>query len=896
MNKVRIYELAKELGVQSKDLVTMAQGLKIDVHNHMSTLEDADIVLIKEKLNKKDVKAEPEKKAEVKPAPAAPAAPAAPVKNTVDRKPEQRPQSAAPTQQTQQRPPQQGQQQRPAQQGQQQQRPQQQGQYSQQQRPQQGQQGQPRQQQGQYSQQQRPQQGQYGQQRPQQGQQQQRPQQGQYSQQQRPQQGQQGQQRPQQGQQQGQQRPQQQRPAQQHPAASRPAAPAPKPVETEVKTTATAEIEEESVQINNKKDFTKVERIGKKPQQGQQRPQGGGSKPPFNKHQQGGGNRPFNKNFRQKGYVEPKKEEVHTPKKPIKIGDNISVKELSEKLGKQATEIIKKLLLLGVMSTINQILDFDTASLICEEFGVSVERLIDKGSEEVLLKAEEDKPEDLKPRPPVVVIMGHVDHGKTSLLDAIRETNVIATEAGGITQHIGAYTVNIGEKKIAFLDTPGHEAFTAMRARGAKVTDIAILVVAADDGVMPQTVEAINHAKAANVAIIVAINKIDKPGANPDRVKQELTEYGLLSEDWGGDTIMVPVSAKKKIGIDNLLEMVLLVAEMQELKANPNKKGIGTVIEAELDKGKGPVATVLVQEGSLSIGDYFIVGNTYGKVRGMIDDKGKRLKKAGPSTPVEIQGLDEVPDAGDIFMVVEDEKVARTISDKRKDKQRLTQIQSKQTVSLDELFSQIQEGKVKELNIIVKADVQGSVEAVKQSLSKLSNEEVKVNTIHGGVGAITESDVMLASASNAIIIGFNVRPQPAGVALAEKEKVDIRLYRVIYNAIEDIEAAMKGMLDPEYKEVVLGHAEVRTTFKASSVGTIAGCYVTDGKITRTNDIRVIRDGIVIHEGKLASLKRFKDDAKEVNTGYECGMNVERFNDIKEGDVFESYTIEAVPRK
>ncbi len=659
-------------------------------------------------------------------------------------------------------------------------------------------------------------------------------------------------------------------------------------MDTTVKTAASPDIEEENVQLNSKKDFTKVERIGKKPQA--RTPQG---KPPF-KHQQG---RPgYNKNFRQKGFNEPKKEEVHTPKKPIKIGDSVSVKELSEKLGKQVTEIIKKLLLLGVMATINQVLDFDTASLICAEFGVEVERLIDKGSEEVLLKAEEDRPEDLLPRSPVVTIMGHVDHGKTSLLDAIRETNVIATEAGGITQHIGAYTVHIGDKKIAFLDTPGHEAFTAMRARGAKVTDIAILVVAADDGVMPQTIEAINHVKAANVSIIVAINKIDKPGANPDRVKQELTEYGLLAEDWGGDTIMVPVSAKKKEGIDNLLEMILLVAEMQELKANPNKKGIGTVIEAELDKGKGPVATVLIQEGSLSIGDYFIAGNTHGKVRGMIDDKGKRIKKAGPSTPVEIQGLDEVPDAGDIFMVVDDEKVARTISEKRKDKQRLTQIQSKQTVSLDELFTQIQEGKVKELNIIVKADVQGSVEAVKQSLAKLSNEEVKVNTIHGGVGAITESDVMLASASNAIIIGFNVRPQPAGVALAEKEKVDIRLYRVIYNAIEDVEAAMKGMLEPEYKEVVLGHAEVRATFKASAVGTIAGCMVTDGKINRNNDIRIIRDGIVVHEGKLASLKRFKDDAKEVNTGYECGLNIERFNDIKEGDVIESFTIEAVPRK
>jgi translation initiation factor IF-2 len=641
--------------------------------------------------------------------------------------------------------------------------------------------------------------------------------------------------------------------------------------------------------MDSKKDLTKVEKIAKKPQA--RAPQG---KPPYKSQQ--GGNRPYNRNFRQRGPAAPKREEVHMPKKPVKMGDTISLKELSEKLGKPATEIIKKLLLLGVMATINQVLEYDTAALICEEFGYEVERLIDKGSEEVLLKADEDKPEDLLPRSPVVAIMGHVDHGKTSLLDAIRETNVIATEAGGITQHIGAYTVNIGDKKIAFLDTPGHEAFTSMRARGAKVTDIAILVVAADDGVMPQTIEAINHVKAANVSIIIAINKIDKPGANPDRVKQELTEYGLLAEDWGGDTVMVPVSAKKKEGIDTLLEMILLVSEMQELKANPNKKGIGTVIEAELDKGKGPVATILVQDGSISIGDYFIAGNTHGKIRGMIDDKGKRLKKAGPSTPVEIQGLDEVPDAGDIFMVVDDEKTAKTISEKRKDKQRLTQIQSKQTVSLDELFIQIQEGKVKDLNIIVKADVQGSVEAVKQSLAKLSNEEVKVNTIHGGVGAITESDVMLASASNAIIIGFNVRPQPAGVALAEKEKVDIRLYRVIYNAIEDVEAAMKGMLEPEYKEVVLGHAEVRATFKASAIGTIAGCMVTDGKINRNNDIRIIRDSIVVHEGKLASLKRFKDDAKEVNTGYECGLNIEKYNDIKEGDIIEAFTIEAVPRK
>jgi translation initiation factor IF-2 len=492
--------------------------------------------------------------------------------------------------------------------------------------------------------------------------------------------------------------------------------------------------------------------------------------------------------------------------------------------------------------------------------------------------------------------MGHVDHGKTSLLDAIRETNVIATEAGGITQHIGAYTVNIDGKKIAFLDTPGHEAFTAMRARGAQVTDIAILVVAADDGVMPQTIEAINHAKAADVAIIVAINKIDKPGANPDRVKQELTEYGLVAEDWGGDAIMVPVSAKKKEGLDNLLEMIVLVSEMLELKANPNKKAKGTVIEAQIDKGRGPIATVLIQEGTLNVGDAFVVGNTSGKIRAMVDDKSKRLKKAGPSTPVEIIGLSEVPDAGDVFIVMDDEKDARAIAEKRKDKFKQEQQKSNMKVSLDDLFVQIQEGKMKEINIIVKADVQGSVEAVKQSLVKLSNDEVKVKTIHGGVGAITESDVMLASASSAIIIGFNVRPQPAATELAEKDAVDIRLYRVIYNAIEDIEAAMKGMLDPEYKEVVLGHAEIRATFKVSNIGTIAGCYVTDGKIVRNSSVRLIRNGIVVHEGALASLKRFKDDAKEVNSGYECGLNLDKFNDVKEGDVIESFTMEAVPRK
>ena len=582
--------------------------------------------------------------------------------------------------------------------------------------------------------------------------------------------------------------------------------------------------------------------------------------------------------------------------KNIKIGDTISIKELSEKIGKPVAEIIKNLLLMGVVATINQDLDYDTATLIALEYGITTEKTIPKYDEDTLLNDVDDNPEDLKPRPPVVTIMGHVDHGKTSLLDAIRETNVIATEAGGITQHIGAYTVNAEGKKIAFLDTPGHEAFTAMRARGAGVTDLAILVVAADDGVMPQTIEAINHAKAAEVTIIVAINKIDKPGANVDRVKQALSEYGLLAEDWGGDTICVPVSAKQKTGISDLLEMILIVAEMQELKANPNRKAKGTVIEAKLDKSRGPVATVLIQNGTLNTNDFYVVGTTCGKVRTMVDDKGKQVKKAGPSTPVEITGLSEVPDAGDIFITVDDEKIARQISENRKNKDREERLQSDQKISLDDLFNQIQEGKVKELNIIVKADVQGSVEALKQSLERLSNEEVKIKTIHGGVGAITETDVMFASASNAIILGFNVRPQPTAFELAEKDKVDIRLYRVIYDAIEDIEAAIKGMLDPEYKEVLLGHAEVRATFKASSIGTIAGCYVTDGKIRRNSELRVVRDGVVIHEGKIASLKRFKDDAREVSANFECGISLERFNDIKEGDILECFTMEAVPRK
>lgn len=492
--------------------------------------------------------------------------------------------------------------------------------------------------------------------------------------------------------------------------------------------------------------------------------------------------------------------------------------------------------------------------------------------------------------------MGHVDHGKTSLLDAIRKSKVTSTEAGGITQHIGAYTVNLNGEKITFLDTPGHEAFTAMRARGAQITDIVILVVAADDGIMPQTKEAINHCKAANVPMIVAINKIDKPGANIDKVKQELSEFGLISEDWGGDTICVPVSARSGEGIDGLLEMVVLTSEMEELKANPDRKAKGTVIEAKLDKGRGAVASLLVQNGTLNVGDSILVGSTYGRIRAMFDDKSKKIKTAGPSIPVEILGLSEVPAAGDKFNVVKDEKTARNMADSRREKEKAENLQNAHRVSLEDLYSQIQEGKVKELALIVKADVQGSVEALKQSLEKLSTESVKVRVIHQAVGAITETDITLATASNAIIIGFNVRPDSNAVAAAEKEKVDIKTYRIIYDAIEDVKSAMIGILEPEYKEVVLGSAEIRQTYKISNIGTIAGCYVLNGKITRNSDIRVIRDGIVIFESKLASLKRFKDDAKEVNSGYECGLSVEKFNDIKDGDIIEAFTMEEVQRK
>lgn len=581
----------------------------------------------------------------------------------------------------------------------------------------------------------------------------------------------------------------------------------------------------------------------------------------------------------------------------IVMDKTITVKELSDKLKRPYTEVIKELIFMGVMAAVNQEIDFETAEKVSEKFGVKVVKKKENLTGVQPLYDEDDynSSKDTVKRPPVVTVMGHVDHGKTSLLDAIRKSNIIATEAGGITQHIGAYTVNVNNEKITFLDTPGHAAFTAMRARGAQITDIVVLVVAADDGVMPQTIEAINHCKAAKVPIIVAINKIDKPGCNPDKVKQELTEYGLVAEDWGGDTICVPVSAHTKQGINDLLEMIILTAEMLELKANPARNAKGTVIEAELDKGRGPVASLLVQNGTLNVGDSVLVGSTYGRIRAMFDDKGKKIKSAGPSIPVEILGLSDVPDAGDRFIAVKDEKEARDMANAKKEKLRSEYLQSTHKVSLEDLYNQIKEGKVKELSLIIKADVQGSVEALKQSLEKLSTNEVKVRVIHGAVGAITETDVTLANASNAIIIGFNVRPDTNAAIQAEKDSVDIKTYRIIYNAIDDIKAAMIGMLEPDYKEVVLGRAEIRQLYKISSVGTVAGCYVLDGKITRNCKVRVIRDGVILMDGELASLKRFKDDVKEVASGYECGLRIENFNDLKEKDVIEAYTMEEVKK-
>lgn len=622
----------------------------------------------------------------------------------------------------------------------------------------------------------------------------------------------------------------------------------------------------------------------------------------FEKKQENNNQGKNKKNKKNKNKPENKPVEVAVPTedtediKIIQISDSITVKELAEKMGKAPSELVMALMKKGVMAAINNEISYETAEALCEDFDIIVEKAEEIDLLEEAFKEIEDNPADMKERPPVVVVMGHVDHGKTSLLDSIRHSSVTAKEAGGITQHIGAYTVAIDNRPITFLDTPGHEAFTAMRMRGAQVTDIAILVVAADDGVMPQTIEAINHAKAAGVEIIVAINKIDKPSANPDRVKQELVEYGLISEDWGGDTICVPVSAVSKQGIDQLLEMILLVAEMKELKANPNKRARGNIIEAQLDKGRGSVATVLVQDGTLHVGDPIVAGGTYGRIRAMMNDKGQKVKSAGPSIPVEILGLNEVPKAGDMFYVAQNEKHARQVAESVVAKGREDLLkQTPQKVSLDDLFSQIQSGNIKELNIVIKADVQGSVEAVRASLEKLSNEEVRIRTIHGGVGAVTESDVMLASASNAIIIGFNVRPEASAKNVADDQKVDIRLYRVIYNAIEDITAAMKGMLDPVYEEKIIGHAEIRQIFKASGVGTIGGSYVTDGKFIRNTKVRIVRDGIVVYDGELATLRRFKDDVKEVNSGYECGLLFNKFNDIKEGDIVEAYVMEEVKR-
>ncbi|EAE4166487.1 translation initiation factor IF-2 [Listeria monocytogenes] len=633
-----------------------------------------------------------------------------------------------------------------------------------------------------------------------------------------------------------------------------------------------------------------------------------------NPNRPGGNNRPNRGgNFNNKGRNTKKKGKLNhstvppTPPKPkelpekIVFSESLTVAELAKKLYREPSELIKKLFMLGVVATINQSLDKDAIELICDDYGVQVEEEIkvDVTDLDVYFENELNEAVDeskLVERPPVVTIMGHVDHGKTTLLDSLRNTKVTLGEAGGITQHIGAYQLEIHDKKITFLDTPGHAAFTAMRARGAQITDITILVVAADDGVMPQTIEAINHAEAAGMPIIVAVNKIDKPQANPDRVMQELTEYELVPEAWGGDTIFAPISAKFGEGLENLLDMILLVSEVEELKANPDRRAIGSVIEAELDKGRGPVATLLVQDGTLNIGDPIVVGNTFGRVRAMVNDLGRRVKKVGPSTPVEITGLNDVPQAGDRFVVFEDEKTARNIGETRASRALVAQRSATNRVSLDNLFEHMKAGEMKEVNVIIKADVQGSVEALAASLRKIDVEGVNVKIIHTAVGAINESDITLAAASNAIVIGFNVRPTAQAREAAENESVDIRLHRVIYKAIDEIEAAMKGMLDPEFQEKIIGQAQVRQTINVSKVGTIAGCYVTDGKITRDSGVRIIRDGIVVFEGEIATLKRFKDDAKEVAKGYECGITVQNFNDIKEDDVIEAYVMEEIERK
>ena len=648
--------------------------------------------------------------------------------------------------------------------------------------------------------------------------------------------------------------------------------------------------------VNLAKYDERLETLGG--QRGERMQQQRGGKEKFRNNGQRRGGMTFSNKRRQDEAEKMRRLQLEIAKKtPLKvqIPDEISVGELASRMKKTGAEVVKVLMKNGIMASLPQMIDFDTASFIAEEMGCKVEKEVVVTIEEKLIDVSEDKAEDLVPRAPVVVVMGHVDHGKTSLLDTIRNTSVASGEAGGITQHIGAYQVQVNGKPITFLDTPGHEAFTSMRARGAMVTDIAILMVAADDGIMPQTIESISHAKAANIPIVVAVNKIDKENANPDKVMQQLTEHGLVPEDWGGETICCKISAKKNIGIDHLLEMVTLTAEMAELTANPNRAGQGTVIEARLDKGRGPVATLLVQNGTLKQGDIIIAGTAVGRVRTMLDYKGGRLTEAGPSVPVEIAGLSEAPTAGSPFFAVSDERMARELVEQRKAEERAKAAAPVQKVSLENLFDQIQAGERKELALIVKADVQGSVEAVKASLEKLSNEEVNVRVIHGGVGAVNESDVMLASSSNAIIVGFNVRPDAAARDGAARQNVDMRMYRVIYDCIDEITAAMKGMLAPKYREALLGHAEVRQTYKVSGVGTVAGCYVQDGKIVRNCSIRLVRDGIVIHEGVLGSLQRFKDAAKEVASGYECGLTIEKFNDIKEGDIVEGYTMEEIPQ-
>ena len=658
-------------------------------------------------------------------------------------------------------------------------------------------------------------------------------------------------------------------------------------------------------QPGSRPGYNNQQQPGTRPQPAGQQSANNNRRPFNNNSRNAGGSAPGNKNQRphqqsnQQRRQQPGKNQAphvkaEMPKpKSIRVGESIAVKDLAGRMGREVSEIIKKLMMLGTMVNINQEIDFDTASILGGEFGVEVEAIPPEEDPTEIPEIEDDE-KDLVYRSPVVTVMGHVDHGKTSLLDSIRQTHVTTQEAGGITQHIGAYQVMCQGKKIVFLDTPGHEAFTAMRARGAQVTDIAILVVAADDGVMPQTIEAINHAKSAKVPIIVAINKMDRPGANPDRVKQQLAEHQLIPEDWGGETIMVPVSAHQKTGINDLLEMILLVAEMLDLKANPNRLAFGTIIEAKLDKGRGPVSTVLVQKGTLRIGDTIIAGTAYGKVRAMTNDRGEKIKKAEPSTPVEVLGLADVPAAGDILVAV-DERTARAVAEKRVAKKRTEEIKQSQKVSLEDLFNQIQEGSIKDLNIVVKADVQGSIEALRQSLLNVKNKEVRVNIVHAGVGAINESDVMLAAASNALIIGFNVRPDGNARKAADTEKIDIRLYRVIYDAINDVEAAITGMLAPEFKEVILGRAEVRQVISIPKA-VVAGSYVVEGKITSTAQVRLIRDGIVIHEGKLESLRRFKDDVKEVAQGYECGITIEKFRDVKEGDTIEAFTMEEVAPK